>query len=144
MKVKLDYEGAVSGLQEEVSKMLNTAENDVKPALEQIGGAVAVQVEKAARRSNREFYYSNGQKKPNTHIQDDVVYKVKKSRKSKQNYVSVSGGKGTWRKWHLVSDGHVAQNGRFIPGDKFVDKAAKNSEQDVDHIIDMFVRGIIR
>ena len=144
MNVKLDYEGALSGIQQDVSKMLNTAEKDVIPALKHIGGAVAMQVENVAKRSNREFYYSNGKKKPNTHIQDDVVYNVKKSRKSKQNYVSISGGKKTWQKWHLVSDGHVAKNGRFVPGDKFVDKAAKNSEQDVDNIIDMYIRGILR
>lgn len=143
--MSIDYLGALQGIEEDVEKLFKNAEADSKKCLNRIGTAVAHETTKDAEqiRSDNDYYWSKGEKKQNVHIADDVVYKVKKSRKTNQNYVSISGGKKTWPKWILANDGHVAQNGRFIPGNHFVEQSVKNSENAVDQIVNEYVGGIV-
>lgn len=144
--MSIDYLDAVEGLQKEVEAVLQNANSNSKKCLTRIGTAVAYETSKVAEgiRSDNDYYWYKGEKRTNTHIADDVVYKVKNSRKTKQPYVSISGGKKTWPKWILANDGHVAENGRFIPGNHFVEKSAKASEPAVEQIVDEFIGGIIR
>lgn len=143
MKPTISYQTAMEGINDEIVEMLDKMENSPRQVLAQIGEVVAKNVEAVAPVSGEEYYYDSGQKKPNVHIKDDVVFKVKYSRKAESNYVSVSGGPKTWRKWHLADEGHVAQNGKFIPGSGFVDKATIMSEAAIDHIVDDMIGEII-
>lgn len=143
MAFTMDYLEAIQGIQEDVERLLKNADTDSKKCLNRIGIAISYETSKTAKRSKNDYYWSKGEKKQNVHIADDVVYKVKKSRKTNQNYVSISGGKKTWPKWILANDGHVAQNGRFIPGNHFVEQSVKNSENAVDQIVNEYVGGIV-
>ncbi|MCM1467497.1 MAG: hypothetical protein NC086_05065, partial [Alistipes sp.] len=78
------------------------------------------------------------------HIADDVTRKVKRSKKSKAKYVTVSGDEKTWRKWHLANDGHVAKNGKFVPGNHFADKAEIASESSIDRIVEKVMEGVVK
>lgn len=143
MKPKIEYKSEMEEIQNEVSKMTEKLGPESKKALNQVGEAVAKTVRKTAPRSDKEFYYKNGKKYENVHIKDDVIYKVKKSRKTKEQYVSISGGKKTWPKWHVADEGHVTANGRFVAGNGFVEKAVIDSETDVDNIVDSFLGEIV-
>lgn len=143
MKFDMDYKDAVGELQKDVEQLLSKTDENVAGCLKDIGQIVATETSRTAVRSNNEYYWSKGEKRKNTHIADDVEYKVKKARRTKTPYVSISGGKKTWPKWILANDGHVAKNGRFVPGNHFVDKSAKASEEKVDSIIDKFLREVV-
>jgi len=143
MKMSLNYQDAVNNLQNDVSKMLETADNTVNKSLKEIGMVLSVAVSKNAPRSNNDYYWSNGVKKQNTHIADDVTYKVGKAKRTKTPYVSVSGDKSTWPKWIVANDGHVATNGKFVPGNHFVEISAAASETYVDNIVNNFMKGIV-
>lgn len=143
MKASIDYENSIQDLQKDISAMLDTLEEGVEPCLKQIGSVVSVEVERTAPRSDSEYYWYKGEKRQNTHIADDVVYKVKKKTYKHGPYVSISGGKKTWPKWVLANDGHVAENGKFIPGNHFVEKSAKASEEKVDGLINRLIKGVI-
>lgn len=143
MKASIDYNEAFESMQEDVSKLVATADRKVTPCLKEIGSVIATEVQRHAVRSDNEYYWSNGVRKPNTHIIDDVTYKVGRARKTKAQFVSVSGGKKTWAKWILANDGHVAENGRFVPGNHFVDKTEKASERNVERIVDRFLKEIV-
>lgn len=139
-----DYQNALGDIFTEVNKMVENADRNINPALNQIGAVVAVNVESVAPVSDEDFYYYKGEKVPNTHIKDDVVYRVKKSRKMNCKYVSISGGKKTWAKWHLANDGHVAENGKFVPGSHFVERAVAKSEDKIESVVDAFVKGVVQ
>lgn len=144
MMTGFDYQDTLRDISTEVNKMVENADSNINPTLNQIGAVVAVNVATVAPVSSEEFYYYKGKKVQNTHIKDDVVYKVKKSRKMKCKYVSISGGEKTWAKWHLANDGHVAENGRFIRGSHFLEKAIAKSQEKIESVCDSFIREVIK
>jgi len=141
--VKLDYKDAINGIRMDVAKMSVLMDKESGRALDEIGKVIEANVMMTAPVSDKEHYYYKGEKRKNVHIADDVEKKIKKSKTYKGKYVSVSGGKDTWRKWHLANDGHVAQNGKFIPGNHFADKAEVMSEDAIERIVDKALGGVI-
>lgn len=144
MKATIRYQKAVEEVNDEIVAMMDKMKISPHKALIQIGEIVAQNVKIVAPESDQEYYYYSGQKRQNVHIKDDVVYKVKYSLAAGHNYVSVSGGSKTWRKWHVVDEGHVAQNGRFIPGTAFVNEATIISAPAIDRIVDDMIGEIIK
>lgn len=147
--VNLDYKEAIDGIRAEVARMSELMDKESGKALDEIGKVIEANVMMTAPVSDKEYYYyKNGKgecgKKRNVHIADDVTRKVKRSKKSKMKYVTVSGGKDTWRKWHLANDGHVAANGKVIPGNKFADKAEIMSEESIDRIVKKAMEGVVK
>lgn len=138
----IEYKDALDDIAAEIYKLVEVADKNATPALKEIGGVVSTNVTRVAPVSDNDYYYSKGQKKNNVHLRDDVVFKIKKSRKTKGKYVSISGGKSTWPKWHVVNDGHVAENGKFIPGKHFVEKAMNASESQIDSVIERYLKGV--
>lgn len=142
--VNLDYKEAIDGIRAEVARMSELMDKESGKALDEIGKVIEANVMMTAPVSDRKYYYSNGGKKENVHIADDVTRNVRKSKKSKRKYVTVSGGKNTWRKWHLANDGHVAKNGKFVPGNHFADKAEIMSEGSIDRIVGKAMEGVVK
>lgn len=141
--MSIEYDDALKGIMEEVEKVGINIDRNSSRTLSQIGAVVAVEAARAAPRSEEDVYYYKGKPYPNTHIKDDVEFKVKNKRKAGRKYVSIGGGKKTYAKWHLASDGHVAENGRMVQGNHFVEKAVVNSEEKVDAIVDTYLKGAI-
>lgn len=134
MSTGIDYKDAISNMQAEVNK-LTLRSSDVDKTLKQIGKVVKSAIEFTAPMSTG--------RRTTKHIVHDVTYKLKTSKASGQRYVSVRGGKETGWKWEMVNDGHVALNGKFIPGNHFVDKAVASCEREVDSIIEARLREIL-
>lgn len=99
-------------------------------------------------------------KKTHVHMRDDIVTNVKTSKKGNR-YVSVHGGKETGWKWHIINDGHLANNfekgklkrrdgyktakgmkASWVPGTKFMDIAVSSTSRVVDFIVDEFVKDV--
>lgn len=143
MKASIEYQKALQGIYDDVTRIQNLADRDIKTVLKRIGIAVKAAVVMIVPESDKKFYYYKGQKKDNTHISQDVEYKVKKSRTTKERYVTISGGKKTWSKWHLANDGHVTPSGKFVPGNYFADKAVVKIENEVEDIVTDFCMGLV-
>lgn len=141
----IDYIDAINSIMEEVSDLERAAESVSIKALNEIGAIVADSVRQTASRSEEEFYWYKKEKHARVHIADDVVTSgAKKSRKQNKYYVSVSGGKKTWHKWQFVSDGHVAKNGTYVPGNHFDERALLKAQGKIDSIVDGCIGEVIK
>lgn len=129
-----DIEAYVGSLQYKI-----TDEKKLKSCLREIGKHIARFVKQYAPSRTQHPSYSDVGKGEYKHIVDDVKYSVKKSKLTKQLYVSVHGGKWTGYKWLWVNDGHVMRDGTWVPGTHFVDKAEKASDDGIDDIIDQYI-----
>lgn len=144
MKANVSYEEVLEGIHINVSRIQELTERGMKAALNKIGSAVKSAVAMTVPVSDKESYWYKGNKKENVHIADDIEYKIKKAKGTKELYVTISGGKETWSKWHVANDGHVAQNGKFIPGNYFADKAVVKAENEIEDIVDSFLQEVVR
>lgn len=144
MKAHISYEEVIQGIQINVSRLQELTESGMKAALEKIGIAVKSAITMSVPISDKEFYWYEKSKRENVHIVDDIEYKIKKAKGTKELYVTISGGKRTWPKWHVSNDGHVAQNGKFIQGNYFADKAVVKAENEIDDIVDSFLQEVVR
>lgn len=142
MRVKFETDGAVKDISDQIMMLRNvTSARKQSQILERVGKTVKARVERAIDQCRRTV--PDSYKKRHEHIRDDVVYKVKSSRRAGGKYVSISGGRSTWRLWHLVNDGHV-QDGIFTPGNHFIDRAVTLSEDEVMRIIDEEIGAAIK
>ena len=112
--------------------------------MEKIGVAVESAITATVPKSDKEFYWYEGSERESVHIADDIEHRIKKARGTKELYVTISGGEKTWQKWLVVNDGHVAQNGKFVPGNYFADKAVLKAENEIDDIVDSFLQEVVR
>lgn len=112
-------EGYLSGLE-------NQIQDKMKLAAMVIAGELQENTESVLR--------EHDEKKPKhgVHLSEDVKKRIKTS--SKGTIITVNGGSKTGKLWWLVDEGHIAQNGTFVPGIHFTDKAYRQTE--VDEIID--------
>ncbi len=145
----IKYEEAIDEIRAKVARMSELMDKESSRALDEIGKVIESSVMMTAPVSDKEYYYyKNGKGERtrtwNVHIADDVTRKVKRSKESKMKYVTVSGDEKTWRKWHLANDGHVAKNGKFVPGNHFADKAEIKAEHYIDNIIEKAMGGVIK
>ena len=144
MKASVSYEEVLEGIQIDISRLLKLAEDKRREALEKIGVAVESAITATVPRSDNVFYWYEGSKRESVHIAEDIEHRIKKARGTKELYVTISGGEKTWQKWLVVNDGHVAQNGKFVPGNYFADKAVVKAENEIDDIVDSFLQEVVR
>lgn len=144
MKARISYEEVLAGIQVDISRLLQLAEDKRKAALDKIGIAVEAAIKSTVPRSDKEFYWYERKKRENVHIADDIEHRIKKAKGSNELYVTISGGEKTWQKWLVVNDGHSTSNGKFIPGNYFADKAVVKAENEIDDIVDSFLQGVVR
>ncbi len=144
MRASVSYEEVLEGIQIDISRLLKLAEDKRRKALEKIGVAVEAAILTTVPRSDKEFYWYERKKRESVHIADDIEHKIKKAKGTKELYVTISGGEKTWQKWMVANDGHVAQNGKFIQGNYFADKAVVKAENEIDDIVDSFLQEVVR
>lgn len=128
-----------------VGSMLDkiTDEKTTKDCLKDIGKHIKENVKRYAPKRSEHPSYSDFKKSEYKHIVDDIKAVVRKSRTTGQYYVSVRGGKTTGYKWLWINNGHVATNGDFIQGTRFVDKAEEASQDGVNQIVDRYIKGAL-
>lgn len=136
MKIRFDYDSAVGGIKDSLQVMQQSLGYGREQCLKTIGLIVKANVEENLPRSDKE------KKKRIPHMKDDVKYEIKSSRGG-ERYVSVRGGKKTATLWHLVNDGHVAEDGTVVSGNHFIDRAVSQSEKEIESIVDSFLEGVV-
>lgn len=136
MQVKFDYSNAVGGIKESLQVMQEKLGYGRDQCLKTIGLTVKANVENNLPRSDKV------KKKRIPHMKDDVQYMLKTSRGG-ERYVSIRGGKKTASLWHVVNDGHVAEDGTVVSGKHFIETAVAQSEKEIDAIIDSFLEGVL-
>lgn len=143
IKISENFDEVMVSIRQEVALIQKELEDDkaVRQCLKNIGKALQKHVKKFAPNHSLHPSYSDVYSKSMyKHIKDDVQYSVKKSRLSKQLYVSVHGGDWTGYKWLWVNDGHTTQKGEWIPGTHFVDKAVSASQDEISQIVDEYIK----
>lgn len=136
MKVKLEHADAIKGISDSLNKMEKDLQYGRDECLKIIGLTVKGNVQGKMPRSNKI------KKKKVPHMQDDVESVIKTSSKG-ERYVSIRGGKKTGKLWHLVNDGHVAEDGTVVGGKHFIEAAMAQSDREIEDIIDSFLEGVI-
>ena len=137
-----DFDEAWKDVQEFVGSIQDqiTNEGAVKRCLREIGKEIQKIVKKFAPKRSKHPSYSDAGKDQYAHIIDDITFSVKKSRTTKQHYVSVHGRKWTGYKWLWVNDGHLTKDGEWVEGCHFVDKAEAASAEVVNTIVDKYIK----
>ena len=132
----MEHADAIKGITESLDKMENNLHYGRDECLKIIGSTVKGNVQLNMPRSNKI------KKKKIPHMQDDVQFAIKTSNKG-ERYVSIRGGKKTGKLWHLVNDGHVAEDGTVVSGNHFIDRALSQSEKEIESIVDSFLEGVV-
>lgn len=131
-KYELDF-SAVSSIMDEFGDMDKTFKSQIKETAQKIGQQLKKNTENAIPRTVPP--------KHGVHMADDVRMSVKVT--DTRTAITVQGGKKTGSLWFIVDNGHVAQNGRFVDGVHFTDKAYSATEVDapVDKMIQELLNG---
>lgn len=125
-RYQLEYD-ALNDLGAEFAQMDDKLLSRVQQTANKIGNQL---------KSNTERYIPKGKKaKHGVHMADDVKLTVKTT--TKKASITVKGGSKTGSLWFIVDNGHVAQNGKFVAGAHFTDKAynATDVEGPVNNLI---------
>lgn len=149
MKVTVEYERAVSEINDKIDFMVETYNLRKSYALLKAGKAIVTKVKKILPRSkiedrfrNMSPHYQYNKSQGYIHMADDVKAKVRASKKG-DLYVSVGGGKYTGYKWLWIDEGWTMRDGKFHPGIHFIDRAVSESETDIESAIDSLIEEII-
>ena len=143
MKTGFNYKGATDSIRANIEKMENSMKIGRDQCLKIIGMTVKANVEGTIPRSEYTVRYLKKKGKvARVHMADDVIYKINTS-KSGERYVSIRGDKTTGSLWHLVNDGHAAEDGTYVPGTFFIEKSLSQSDDEIDSIIDSFLEDIV-
>lgn len=129
-KYQLQYD-ALNELSNEFLTMDNNLKSKIKGVATEIGQKLKRNTESAIPRSARPTH--------GVHMADDVKMSVSVS--DKKASITVKGGKKTGSLWFIVDNGHVAQNGKFVAGAHFTDKAYNATE--VEGPVDKFIAEVL-
>lgn len=140
MRAKMDDDGAFQWINQMLLNIPASIQEQERPLLRKAGKILKNNVKAVMRRSNVEAAAVKVEPKnydgsrPYVHMQDDVSYKIKKS-KTGAPYVSVRGGKMTGYKWHLVDAGTINTNPTH-----FIETAESRSGAEIEQAIDEMIR----
>lgn len=144
MKAKISYKKELEDIRAVTSQLQIKAEDGFQPVLGEIGKTVVKAVRRVVPVSDRTYYYRRGRREPIVHFVDDVIYRVWRSKgRYALRYVSIGGGEKTGGLWHIVNDGHIAQDGTWVQGALFIERAQALALRDVDRLVDDFLRGVV-
>lgn len=128
---QLDYSG-FNEIMDDIMEMADSLPEKIKPIAEEIGEELRLQTAQAIPRGTVP--------KHDIHLADDVKCTVKST--NKNTVITIKGGAKTGGYWWNVDNGHIATNGRFVPGAHFTDTAY--NAVDVEGPIDALLEDIAR
>lgn len=128
MRVDLNFEDAFSSLENELRSMAKELER--APIVRKCSQVIKKNVEKNLPKSDLGATATNYDGTPYVHMRNDVKATVKDD-KAGNVYAVIGGGKYTGYKWHLLDNGASDR-----PALHFTDKSMKESEGEIDSIID--------
>lgn len=128
----------------DISQMLNKlpdlCERKGKEVMKRTGDIVKKNLQKRLPRSTEDHANYDGTR-PRVHVEDDI--KIKTYTKDGYLGVTLHGGKKTAFKWHLLNDGTRNPDGSVhTPATHFIDDALKDSEKEIDTLIDTMIAGL--
>lgn len=137
MTVEIDYKDTLNGIVRDVLRMENVLESDQQTALEKIGKEIKKRVKEALPKSEES---KSGYK----HMRDDIKVLVHgKKKKTGVTGVTISGGKLTAYKWHMLDDGTRNPDGSIhTPAIHFTSKAMDKANPEIEKIVDELVREV--
>lgn len=141
MRVDFNADEMIYSIEQELFRLPEMMEKEEKKVMRQIQKIITGKLNANLSKSDGQNTNYDGSK-PYVHIKDDIKATVK----SKDGVASVliRGGKFTGYKWHMLNDGTRDQNGRVkTPATHFIDKALKQSEPEIDALIDELIGGIV-
>lgn len=141
MKVDFDASEQLFSIEQELRRLPELAEKEEKKVMQSIRKVIMEKLKANLPKSDGQNTNYDGSK-PYVHMRDDIKATVKS--KDGVAYVLIRGGKLTGYKWHLVNDGTRDQYGRVkTTATHFIDKALKQSEAEIDALIDDLIGGIV-
>lgn len=149
MKVDIDYKESIAEIDRLIGSLPQELAEEEKVVLKKIGDIVKKwvvfflirsDVEQRAKKTKPSNYDGS---RPYLHAKDEVLASVRKN-KNGDLYVSVRGGKKTGYKWNLISNGHIARDGRtWVPGNNFIEKALAKAQAEIENVIDEMLRKVV-
>jgi len=140
MKVDFDASEQLFSIEQELRRLTELAEQEEKKAMKGIQKIITDKLKANLSKSDGQNTNYDGSK-PYVHMKDDIKATVKS--KDGVAYVLIRGGKLTGYKWHMVNDGTRGRDGRVkTSATHFIDKALKQSEPEIDALIDELMGGI--
>lgn len=140
MKVEFDASQQLFSIEQELRRLPELVEKEEKKVMRNIGKIITEKLKANLKKSAGQNTNYDGSK-PYVHMEDDIKATVKS--KDGVAYVLIRGGKLTAYKWHMVNDGTRDRNGRVkTSATHFIDKALKQSEPEIDALIDELIGGI--
>lgn len=144
MNITFDFEDALEGIKIDISDMAETLKTEQKTVMKKAAQIIKKNVVSNLPKSDLDTDNSNYDgTRPYVHMKDDVKTSVV-DRNDGIIYATVKGGKYTGYKWHLVNDGHFDRRGKFVPATHFIDKAVKQSESEIDSLVDDMIRKAVQ
>lgn len=128
----INYDG-LNELSNEFLFMNNALKEDIREVAKEIGTELKRNTEASIPRR------AEGPKH-GVHLADDVKMSV--SVNDKKATITVKGGKKTGSLWWNVDNGHIAKNGKFVPGVHFTDIA--HSSVDVEGHVNKLIENLVR
>ena len=125
--------GALNELAAEFVQMDDALKAEIKATAQTIGRNLQTNTEAML------WAHKTKEPKHGTYFADDVKMSV--SVNEKRASAKVNGGKTTGRLWWTVDNGHVAKNGKFVPGIHFTDDAY--SLTDVEGPVDQMIQRVL-
>lgn len=140
MKVDFDADEVIYSIEQELFRLPELVEKEEKKVMRSIGKIITEKLKANLSKSDGQNTNYDGSK-PYVHMKDDIKATVKS--KDGVAYVLIRGGKLTGFKWHMVNDGTRDRDGRVkTSATHFIDKALKQSEPEIDALIDELMGGI--
>ena len=142
-KMRVDFNAGeqLFSIEQELRRLPELAEQEEKKVMKRIQKIITEKLKANLPKSAGQNTNYDGSK-PYVHMQDDIKATVKS--KDGVAYVLIRGGKLTGFKWHLVNDGTRDRNGGVkTPATHFIDMALKQSEPEIDALIDELIGGIV-
>ena len=132
-KYTFEYD-AINDLANEFLKMDASLKSEITETAREIGSQLKNNV------SGILSAHRTKEPKHGTYFSDEVRMRVNSS--DKRTVITVSGGKQTGPLWWTVDNGHVAKNGKFVPGIHFTDTAY--GQTDVTQTVDRMIQRVTK
>ncbi len=140
MKVDFEAREQLFAIEEELRKLPEMVEQEEKKVMKSIQKIITEKLKKNMPKGDGQKTNYDGSK-PYVHMQDDIKATVKSQ--DGRAYVLIRGGKLTGYKWHMINDGTRGPDGRVkTPATHFIERAMKESEAEIDALIDKLIGGI--
>jgi HK97 gp10 family phage protein len=133
MKIDFNTNDFTYSVMEEISKIPEVLEAESKKIMQKAAKIVKKNVENNLPKSDLNATATNYDGTPYVHMRNDVKTSVKDDKKG-TIFAIIRGGKYTGYKWHMLNNGTSSMRANH-----FVDKALKQSEAEIEAMVDEMI-----